>query len=101
MVRTPSAPSEPEPGTPHVTGVIGAAKFLHGKLLSVDCSAPPAATLTILAGSTTWSMRAANSNKAIVIGADQISCDWKNQKVAVNYRETGDRQADIISLEVQ
>jgi hypothetical protein len=55
----------------------------------------------ILAGSTTWSMRAANSNKAIVIGADQISCDWKNQKVAVNYRETGDRQADIISLEVQ
>src|SRR5256885_11064936 len=96
MVRTPSAPSEPEPGTPHVTGVIGAAKFLHGKLLSVDCSAPPAATLMILAGSTTWSMRAANSNKAIVIGADQISCDWKNQKVAVEYRENRDRQAHII-----
>ncbi len=101
MVRTLSTPSEPVPGSPQITAVTGAAKFLHGKLLSVDCSAPPAATLMILAGSTTWSMRAANSNKAIVIGADQISCDWKNQKVAVNYRETGDRQADIISLEVQ
>jgi hypothetical protein len=101
MARTPSTPSQPEPGSPQITGVTGAAKFLHGKLLSVDCSAPPAATLMILAGSTTWSMRAANGNKAIVIGADQISCDWKNQKVAVNYRETGDRQADIISLEVQ
>ena len=100
MVRAPSTPSEPEPG-PQISAVTGAAKFLHGKLLSVDCSAPPAATLMILAGSTTWSMHAANSNKAIVIGADQISCDWKNQKVAVNYRETGDRQADIISLEVQ
>jgi len=101
MARTPSTPAQPEPGSPQVIGVTGAAKFLHGKLLSVDCSAPPAATLMILAGSTTWSMRAANSNKAIVIGADQISCDWKNQKVAVNYRETGDRKADIISLEVQ
>ena len=98
IVRTPSAPSEPESVSPKVTG---AAKFLHGKLLSVDCSSPPAATLTILAGSATWRMHAANSSKAIVIGANQISCDWKNQKVAVNYRETGDRQADIISLEVQ
>jgi tetratricopeptide (TPR) repeat protein len=101
IVRSPSTPSEPEPGSPKIAGVTGAAKFLHGKLLSVDCSSPPAATLTILAGSTTWNMHAANSSKAIVIGADQISCDWKNQKVAVNYRETGDRQADIISLEVQ
>jgi hypothetical protein len=45
-------------------------------------------------------MRTANS-KAVVIGADQISCDWKNQKVAVNYRQTGEGQGDIISLEVQ
>lgn len=78
-----------------------AAKFLHGTLLSVDCAHPPAATLIVLAGRTTWKMRTANSGKAIVIGADQVSCAWKNQKVAVNYRETGDGQGDIISLEIQ
>jgi len=79
----------------------GPARFLKGKLLSVDCSAPPAATLVIVAGPNTWQMRAANASTTIVIGADKISCDWKNQKVAVNYRQTGDRQGDIISLELQ
>src|SRR5437868_13994926 len=29
MVRTPSTPWEPEPGSPQITGVTGAAKFLH------------------------------------------------------------------------
>jgi hypothetical protein len=67
----------------------------------VDCSSPPAAVLTVLSGSTTWKMRAPNSSKAIVIGADQISCDWKNQKVAVNYREKAQGEGDIISLELQ
>ena len=91
-----AASPEPEAQSPKVV----AAKFLHGTLLSVDCSSPPAAILTILAGPTKWKMRTANS-KAVVIGADQISCDWKNQKVAVNYRQTGEGQGDIISLEVQ
>jgi tetratricopeptide (TPR) repeat protein len=99
ITPTPSPASKPDAGSP--PAVVVAAKYLHGKLLSVDCSSPPAATLTILAGPTTWQMHVANSSKAIVIGADQISCDWKNQKVAVNYRETGAGQGDIISLEVQ
>jgi hypothetical protein len=46
-------------------------------------------------------MRIADSNKAIIIGADRISCDWINQKVAVNYNETGDSRGDVISLEIQ
>jgi tetratricopeptide (TPR) repeat protein len=98
ITRGSSPPSEAGSGSPQIAG---AAKFLHGKLLSVDCSSPPGMILAILAGSTTWRMRVANSGKAIVIGADQISCDWRNQKVAVNYRETGDGQGDIISLELQ
>jgi hypothetical protein len=74
---------------------------LQGKLLAVDCSAAPAAVLTIAQGAKTWKMRAANRASTIVIGADQFSCDWTNQKVAVNYRETGDGQGEIISLEIQ
>jgi tetratricopeptide (TPR) repeat protein len=79
----------------------GAAKFLKGTLLSVDCAKLPAAMLMILAGRTTWKMRVANTSKAVVIGADQFSCDWKIQRVAVNYRETGEGEGDIISLEIQ
>jgi hypothetical protein len=84
----------------HRTPKVVPAKFLHGKLLSVDCSGLPVATLTLLAGPKIWTLRVADSKKAIVIGADQMSCDWKGQKVAVNYRETGDGQGDLISLEV-
>lgn len=79
----------------------GAAKFLKGTLLSVDCAKLPAATLMILAGRTTWKMHIANSTKAVVIGANQFSCDWKSQRVAVNYRATGETEGDIISLEIQ
>jgi Flp pilus assembly protein TadD len=77
------------------------ARFLKGKLLAVDCSAAPAAVLTIAQGAKTWKMRATNRASTIVIGADQFSCDWTNRKVAVNYRETGDGQGEIISLEIQ
>jgi hypothetical protein len=37
----------------------------------------------------------------ILIGADQFSCAWNKQKVAVNYRETGADSGSIISLEIQ
>ena len=95
--RGVSAPSPTEPVSPKVTP----AKFLHGKLVSVDCSGPPVATVIILEGPKTWKFRVANSKKAMVIGADQLSCDWQGQKVAINYRETGDGQGDLISLEIQ
>jgi tetratricopeptide (TPR) repeat protein len=77
------------------------AKFLHGKLLSVDCSALPAATVNILAGARKLALHVPNGKKAMIIGADELSCDWKGQNVAVNYRETGDGQGDLISLEIQ
>jgi len=98
MTPSSSPESEPEPVSP---AVAGAAKFLRGRLLSVDCSHAPTAMLTILAGSTNWKMRVADSSKAIVIGADQFSCDWKNRKVAVNYKAGSGGEGDLVSLEVQ
>jgi tetratricopeptide (TPR) repeat protein len=89
------APEAASSGAPVV------ANYLKGELLSVDCSTAPAATLTVLVGRKTWRLHTANSAKTVIIGADQLSCSWTKQKVAVNYRETGDGQGDIISLEVQ
>ena len=96
QMAQPVSPGESEPALS-----AGAAKFLKGKLKSVDCSATPSATLTVVAGTRTWKLHAANSEHLIVIGADKLACDWTNQNVAVNYRETGDGTGEVISLEVQ
>ena len=37
----------------------------------------------------------------ILIGADQFSCDWKDTKVAVNYRKTGNDTGTLVSLELE
>ena len=76
-------------------------KFLKGKLTSVDCSATPAALVTIISGAKTWKMHIRDSNHVILIGADKFSCAWTSQKVAVNYREKSAGEGDVVSLELQ
>jgi len=46
-------------------------------------------------------MRVSDTKHILVLGADAFSCDWKKQKVAVNYRETGEGIGTIVSIEVQ
>ncbi len=75
--------------------------FLKGTIVSVDCSTPPHATLTVLSGSKTWKMQVADSKHVLLIGADNFSCSWSKQKVALNYRETGEDEGRVFSIEVQ
>jgi tetratricopeptide (TPR) repeat protein len=79
----------------------GPAKFLTGKLVSVDCTAPPLAILSVVSGTTTWKMKVADRSHVVLIGADNFSCDWNKQKVALNYRETSPGEGSVISLEIQ
>jgi len=79
----------------------GPAKFIRGMLASVDCSKAPLATLTVVSGAKTWKMNVADTNHLILIGADQFSCDWHKQKVALNYREAADGEGNVFSLEIQ
>jgi len=74
---------------------------VKGTVLSVDCSAAPAATLTVISGAKTWQMNVRDSKHVLVLGAETFSCGWKKQKVALNYRETGDGAATVVSIEVQ
>jgi hypothetical protein len=76
-------------------------RFLRGTILSVDCSSPPAAMLTVISGAKRWKMQVADSKHALVIGAGEFSCSWNQQKVAVNYRGTGDAAGNVVSIEVQ
>jgi Flp pilus assembly protein TadD len=75
-------------------------KFLKGKLLQVDCSQPPSAVLTVLSGKKTWKLRAADTRSLVLVGAEAFSCDWRGRDVAVNYREGGQADGDLISLEL-
>jgi len=75
--------------------------FMKGVLVSVDCSAAPAATLTISSGGKKWKMLAPQSKKLVLIGADEFSCSWRNRKVSVNYRKSGDDQGNLVSMELE
>lgn len=76
-------------------------KFLKGIVKAVDCSSPPSATLTVVSGTKSWQMQVSDSKHILLIGADEFSCSWDRQKVALNYRPTGDFAGSVISIEVQ
>ncbi len=76
-------------------------QFAKGVLVSVDCSRAPTAILVVNTGARSMKLRAPDYKSLLVIGEDNLSCDWKNRKVAVNYRVGGVADGDLISLEVQ
>ena len=79
----------------------GTIQFLKGTIVSVDCSSPPAATLTVVSSGKRWTLQLANRDHALVIGADAFSCGWKGQKAALNYRDNGDFTGSVVSIEIQ
>jgi tetratricopeptide (TPR) repeat protein len=76
-------------------------RFAKGVLVNVDCSKAPVAILTVNIGLKAMKLRAVDYKSLLVIGEDSLSCDWKNRKVAVNYRAGGVADGDLVSLEVQ
>ena len=76
-------------------------KFLKGRLVAVDCSQAPAATLTVTAQTATLKLRTANYKSMVLIGADDFSCDWHDRQVTVNYKPVGAKNGDLVSLEVR
>jgi tetratricopeptide (TPR) repeat protein len=75
--------------------------FSKGILTSVDCSKAPAATVMVNTGARSIKLRTSDYKALLVIGEDQFSCEWRNRKVAVNYKAGGGGDGDLVSLEVQ
>lgn len=98
-----NAGSDPVGEAPAATIVADSSpvKFTKGIIVSVDCSAEPAATLNVTSGTKTMQLKVADRNHALVLGADGFSCDWKKKKVALNYRESGEGLGTVVSIEVQ
>jgi len=90
----------PPKSAPVKPGTVNPVQFMKGKIVSSDCSKPPEAAITFLSGMTTYTMHVADYKSLLVIGEDQFSCDWKNRPVSVNYRATGKRTGEVISIEI-
>jgi tetratricopeptide (TPR) repeat protein len=82
-------------------GTTGPVLFLRGKIVSSDCSKAPEAAITVLSGMTTYMLHASDYKSLLVIGEDKFSCEWANRLVSVNYRATGKRTGEVVSLEVR
>jgi len=79
----------------------GAPRFVKGKLLSVDCSSQPGAVMTVAVGNKMWKMKIKDTQHTVVIGADAFNCSWKDQSIALNYREVSDSEGSVVSIELQ
>lgn len=108
LIQSPSVPTEraaqvqvAEKEEVHPPPTATPPKFLKGELISVDCSRAPTAVLTVLSGTRTVKMKIADTQHAIVIGADDFSCGWTKKKVAVNYRESADGELSVMTVEIQ
>ncbi len=97
----PSANPEPTANQPEVPLKPVKTGYLQGTLVSVDCASPPAAVLTVSSGNKMWKMMVADTEHAIVIGADKFSCAWTHQKVAFNYAPSAANEGKVISIEIQ
>ena len=76
-------------------------QFLKGKIIAVDCSRAPSATLTVSGGAKVLKLRTDNYKSLMVMGADDFSCEWKGRTVAVNYRAGGTADGDLVSVELE
>jgi Tfp pilus assembly protein PilF len=74
-------------------------EHMRGRILKVECSAE-AATLQLSAGEEPWTIRVADRSKAVLIGTDRFDCSWRNVRASINYKRSGERQGDLVSLEI-
>jgi len=76
-------------------------KYAKGRLVAVDCSKAPAATLTVSSAAGTLKLHSPDYKSLLLIGADDFSCDWRDRQVTVNYKPRGGTDGDLVSLEVR
>jgi len=76
-------------------------KYVHGRLVKVDCSQAPAAILTVTSEGIALKLRSPDYKSLLLIGADDFSCDWRDRPVTANYKPGGAADGDLVSLEVR
>jgi len=78
-----------------------ATKYVKGRLVAVDCSKSPEAVLTLSSDQGTLKLRTTDYRSLLLLGADSFSCDWRDRQVTANYKSSGGREGDLVSLEMR
>jgi tetratricopeptide (TPR) repeat protein len=80
-------------------------QYIQGVIKGVDCSAPPSAVITLVAGTGSkikvWRMKIADTSKLMLRSGDTFSCSWMQQKAGVNYRSSSDSEGDVVWVGLQ
>jgi tetratricopeptide (TPR) repeat protein len=87
-------PEEPPPDTRKT-------QFAKGRILSVDCSQAPKATITLATGNRVLKLHVADTKSLLLIGSDSFSCSWKGQHATANFKAGTGNEGDLVSLEVE
>jgi hypothetical protein len=74
--------------------------FLKATLISVDCSKPPTAVLSVSRGGKILKFRTPDYKSLAIIGSTDFSCAWKRIAVNLNYRAGGKMDGDLVSIEI-
>jgi tetratricopeptide (TPR) repeat protein len=74
--------------------------FLKATLLSVDCSKPPAAVISVSRRGKILKFRTVDYKSLALIGPTDFSCAWKGIPVNLNYRAGGKADGDLVSIEI-
>jgi len=74
--------------------------FLKATLLSVDCSKPPTAVISVSRRGKILKFRTVDYKSLAVIGSTDFSCAWKGIPVNLNYRAGGKADGDLVSIEI-
>ncbi|HEX6503613.1 MAG TPA: hypothetical protein VF011_10200 [Terriglobales bacterium] len=75
-------------------------KYVKGKIVRVDCDKAPEAIMTVLAGGHTLKLHTFDYKSVALVGTDQFSCDWRNQRASINYKASGASEGDVVSVEI-
>lgn len=76
-------------------------RFIKGRIASIDCSTAPEAILSVMSGGRSLRLTIPDIKHLVLIGADELSCEWKNKTAALNYHERSQDAGDVVSLEIQ
>lgn len=76
------------------------ARYMTATILSVDCSHPPSATITAVAGATTWKLAVPDVQRLVVLKAGKFSCLWEKRKAGMNIVETGSGEGTVYTVEL-
>ena len=74
-------------------------EHMRGRILKVECSSE-GATLQVSTGGEQWAIHVADRNKAVLIGTDHFNCEWQSVRASINYKRSGEREGDLVSVEI-